>query len=247
MWAIISVVVILLLWQIVYILIDLTYDNADILLSSPSDTFLRFFDMIFTFDYWLAITHTVYRGLIAVIITMLLGIGLGMTMGFNNIVRQLLMPYIKLLQAIPPISWLILALIWLTYNTVPIFVMCIALIPIMTINTIEGIENIDPKIIEMAKLYKLSRKTRLKIYIGEIFPYIFSGITIIIGQAWKISAFAEVLSNPKYGIGKELKWALNNLEIIDTLVWTLSIVLISAFFNLILSFTRRKIETWKQR
>jgi NitT/TauT family transport system permease protein len=244
-WLFLSIIVILLLWQTIYTFLDITYENADILLSSPYDTFLRFFKMIVTYDYWIAIGNTLLRGIIAVSITMILGILLGMVMGFYKTVKQILIPYIKLLQAIPPISWLILAIIWLTYNTVPIFVICVALIPVMVINTIEGVENIDPKIIEMAKLYKLSRKTRFKIYIGEIFPYIFSGITIVMGQAWKISAFAEVLSNPKYGIGKELKWALNNLEVLDTIVWTLSIILISAVFNIILGLVRRRIEKWK--
>ncbi len=242
---IISVLALILLWQLVYMLLDTLYQNADILISSPYDTFVRFMKSMGEYSFWRAIFNTVLRGLSALILSIAFGSVLGLAMGFRKPVRQFFTPYIKLLQAVPPVSWIILAIIWLDNDIVPVFVMCVGLIPIMSINTTEGVMNIDPKIIEMANLYKLPKKTKLNIYIGSILPYMFSGISIIFGQAWKLAAISEVLSNPRFGIGSELKWSLSNLQITDTIVWTVVIIIISAFFNFLLGLVRRSIEKWK--
>jgi NitT/TauT family transport system permease protein len=242
---IISIAVLFLIWQVVYMLIDAWYQNADILISSPHAALVRFIESLGEYPFWRAVFSTVVRGLFALMLSIAIGTGLGLVMGFRKPMRQFFTPYIKLLQAIPPVSWIILAIIWLDNDIVPVFVMCVGLIPIMTINTTEGVLNIDPKIIEMANLYKLSKKTKLGIYIGSILPYIFSGISIIFGQAWKLAAVAEVLSNPRFGIGSELKWSLSNLQITDTIVWTVTIIIISAVFNSLLKLVRRRIERWK--
>lgn len=242
---IMSVIILILLWQVVYMILDTLYQNADILISSPYKTFLRFIESIGEYSFWRAVFNTMLRGLFALIISIAVGSVLGLATGFRKPIRQFFTPYIKLLQAVPPVSWIILAIIWLDNDIVPVFVMCVGLIPIMSINTTEGVMNIDPKIIEMANLYKLSKKTKLRIYIGSILPYMFSGISIIFGQAWKLAAISEVLSNPRFGIGAELKWSLSNLQITDTIVWTIVIIIISAFFNSLLGMVRRRIERWK--
>jgi NitT/TauT family transport system permease protein len=237
-----SVIGMIAIWQIISMLI-----NSEILLPSPYSTLKAFVKMIVTIDYWIAIGSTVMRGFLAVAISIIVGVGLGIAMGFSDIVKMIFLPYIKLIQAIPPISWIIIAMIWFHYEIVPIFVMSLNLIPIMTINTMNGIDEIDPKIIEMSNLYRLSRKTKFVIYLGSILPYILSGTAIVLGQAWKVSSIAETISNPTFGIGRKLKWSLSNLEIVDTFVWTVSIIIISAIFNKLLSIIRGKIEKWKRK
>ncbi|MFW5799412.1 MAG: ABC transporter permease [Spirochaetota bacterium] len=238
----ISIIFMILLWHIISLIV-----NSEILLPSPIQTFQRFINMIKNTEFWLAVWHTIYRGLISLSIVIIIGVSLGLLMGFKKGARMFFTPYIKLMQSIPPVSWIIIAIIWVNYNVVPIFVMCIAILPIMTTTTMEGIKDLDQKIIDMTILYKLSKRTKLKVYIGSILPYVLSGITLCLGQAWKIAAIAEILSNPQYGIGVELKWTMSNLAIVDTFVWTISIVLISAIFNKILSILRNRIERWKNK
>ncbi len=64
---------------------------------------------------------------------------------------------------------IILALIWLNNNKVPMFVGFIMVFPILYETVLNGILDIDYKIIDMAKLYKVSKTTLIKdIYIPSV-------------------------------------------------------------------------------
>jgi NitT/TauT family transport system permease protein len=80
----------------------------------------------------------------------------------------------------------------------------------------------------MCKIYNLSNFEIIKsVYIYSILPYINSAIISSIGIAWKASSAAEVLSVPKYSIGKYLFYAKANLEPTELFSWTIIIVTLS--------------------
>ena len=60
-------------------------------------------------------------------------------------------PIIEFLQVVPPISWLILAILWLGLNGKPaILIVSISIFCIMTISLVNSINNIDKKLLEVA-------------------------------------------------------------------------------------------------
>ncbi len=239
----ISIFIMIVIWQVLAMILD-----YEIILPSPKSTLLRLIDMILNEPhiYFKAVLHTITRGLVAVIIIIILGVIFGLIMGVNKNVYSFLIPYVKFLQATPVVSWIILAIVWIDdYNLIPIFVMILTILPVMIINVIEGVKEIDPKILEMARLYELSTLSKIKIYIGSTIPYILAGSTIVVGQAWKVSAVAELLSNPDFGIGVSMNMSMLNIANVDTFVWTATIIIISGLFNALLGILRKKVELWK--
>jgi NitT/TauT family transport system permease protein len=100
--------------------------------------------------------------------------------------------------------------------------------PVIFTNIATGIKNTDKKILEMCKVYKLTKLEIIKsVFFYSVLPYIYSAIISSIGIAWKASSAAEVLSMPKYSIGKYLFYAKANLEPTELFSWTIIIISLS--------------------
>ena len=86
----------------------------------------------------------------------------------------------------------------------------------------------------MCKIYNISRFNVIKsVYSHSVKPYIHSAIISCIGIAWKATSAAEVLSVPKYSIGKHLFYAKTNLEPTSLFSWTIIIIALSYIFEII--------------
>ena len=82
-----------------------------------------------------------------------LGIGIwigclaGLFGGMLRPVRELVQPVLGIIQVVPPISWLILAIIWFGFNgRASIFIVVMAVVPTMFICISDGIAAIDRKL-----------------------------------------------------------------------------------------------------
>lgn len=158
----------------------------------------------------------------------------------NKKIDIFLSPFISMLQTIPNISWILLAIIWFGLNSkIVIFTIFISILPIFVINSREGINNTSKEYLEMAAVYQLKPLTIFtKIYIYSIKPYLRSAAVITGERAWKIGAMAELLSLDT-GIGAGLYWARNNLQTERIFAWTIVLVVLgfasSQFLKIILS------------
>ena len=126
-----------------------------------------------------------FTGLLSGVI---IGIFTGVLMGRFETVNRILLPIIGILQTVPPVSWLILALIWLGFNGKPaIFILTITIIPIIAISIREGFKSIDQGLMEMATVYKFSNfKVFFNIIKPSVMPYFKSGCLTGLGIGWMI-------------------------------------------------------------
>ncbi len=224
-----GVVIILIIWK----LVSLRY--PPIILPSPELTFVTIKDMILSRSFWIDIGYSFLRVSSGYLISLFIGSLIGIIMGLNEKINQFIKPLISILQTIPNISWILLAIIWFGLNSkIVVFTIFISILPIFVINTKEGVNNTDPKLLEMAHIYELSFWTTFsKIYFPSIKPYLNSAAIITIERAWKIGAMAELLSLDS-GIGAGLYWARNNLETELIFAWTLVLVLLGFFSSKLL-------------
>jgi len=104
--------------------------------------------------------------------------------------------------------------------------------PIVWTNTVIGIKNTDIKLLEMCKLYNIKKFRIIKsVYSYSALPYIKAGMISALGICWKVTSAAEVLSLPKYSIGRFLYDSKVYLEIPDLFAWTIIIVILSFMFE----------------
>lgn len=228
---IIPIIVILILWQV------MSKIYSPIIVPPIKDVIVALGNIFTGKEFLVDMMLTVKRLIIALTISLSLGVVLGIVSGYSLRFKQLIMPFINIMQAVPPISWLVLALIWFGLDgKASIFIAVIATLPIIIINLIEGINNIDNKLIEMGRMYRFSKgKMIRRIIIPSIIPYFEAGLKIIIGSGCKIIVMGEVLSTTN-GIGGQITNARLNIQTEYIFAWTIIIVLLFYMINMILSY-----------
>ena len=225
-----SLATILVAWQL------MSHIYSPIIVPSIEEVMTALVDIFTTQELLSNIIITAKRLVIALVISLSIGSVLGITIGYNKKLELLFTPVIGFMQSVPPISWLVLAIIWLGLDgKASIFIAVISTLPLVIINLMESIRNIDHQLIEMGEIYKFSKiKMLRKIVIPSIIPYFQGCLQVVIGQGWKVIVMGEVLSCNN-GIGGELTNARVNIETGYVFAWTIIIVMLFYITNKVVS------------
>ena len=220
----------LLIWEITALII-----NQEIYLPSPISAFRSLYILTQEGSTYLTILYSTYRTLCGFLLSCLCGIILGYFCAVNDFLFLLFNPLIGVMRTIPVMSIIVIALMWFSDTNVPIFVAFLMCFPIIWTNTVAGIKNTDIKLLQMCKVYNIKKIRIIKsVYLYSALPYIKAGMISALGIGWKVTSAAEVLSLPKYSIGRFLYDSKVYLEIPDLFAWTIVIVLLSFLFEKIL-------------
>ena len=189
---------------------------------------------------------TVLRGITGFFIAFVLAIALGLAAGINNAFYAFLKPILVVIRSVPVISFILLALIWLDVDQVPVFIALLTMFPFICTNVIDGIRNVNPKLLVMAKVYRVKKQHIIQgIYLPAISPFIFSGAASAMGFGWRAIIIGEVLSQPKYGIGTFMQNAQTYLLVDRVIAWTIIAILLSYLFDQLIRFAEKKVVVWK--
>ncbi len=159
--------------------------------------------------------------------SMLAGIGIGLTMGLNELVERALLVVIPLMLTIPTILMVFLAVMWFGFGEAGGLVAVMAVVtPYVAVNIFEGTRNMDKSLIEMAVTFK-ARKPLLirKVYLPQLMPYIFSAFRYAFGVTWKIVALAETFGL-KFGIGYMFFFWFGQFNMTQVLAWIIMFVVL---------------------
>ena len=217
----ISIVLILVLWQVLSMIFP------PLVVPPIRQVFTEILHILTSPDLSAAILITVKRLAIGLFLGVSLGIILGTAMGLSSLVKNTALPIIGIFQTVPPVSWVVLALMWFGFNGKPaIFIVLITSLPIIAINVCEGIQSIDEKLLEMAYLYRFSSYKKVRhLLLPSVFTYFKSALKITLGSGWKIAVMAEVLTTSD-GIGGMIKLARLNIEPQSIIAWSVIIVVL---------------------
>ena len=122
-----------------------------------------------------------------------------------------------------------LALLWVRSANLSVIVCFTHVLPVVYAGVLGGIADTDPKLLEMAKVYRLPLTARLRyIWLPGIFPSFCESCIAAMGMCWKSGVSAEVIGLPDHSVGDALYRAKITLSTPDVFAWTLVIVLLSA-------------------
>ncbi|MEI8331682.1 MAG: ABC transporter permease [Methanomicrobiales archaeon] len=151
---------------------------------------------------------------------LLIGIPIGIAMGWNSKVNGFMDPIIEILRPIPPLAWIPFAIIWFGFTTVSAgFVIFMgAAFPIL-INTYSGFQSVPRVFVEAGKMLGCTKNRDLIRYIAfpSALPSMVSGIRVATGVAWMCLIAAELFGVSNNGLGKNL-WFYYNLHRMDCVV-----------------------------
>lgn len=226
--------IIFLFWVVVWQISYLCIDN-NMLLASPIDVFYRLFDLCKDTGFWNIVVSSMMRIIQGFIYGTIIGVLLSLITCSSNILKDLFKPIINVVQSTPIASFIILALVWIKSGIVPIFISALMVIPIIWTNVTEGIIKTDTKLLEMAKIYKLNKISKIKmIYIPSVIPYFTAACTTALGLSWKAGVAAEVIANTRYSIGGEIYKSKMYLETVDLFSFTVVVIILSFILEYII-------------
>ena len=239
----------LAIWQVVYMIV-----GTEILMVSPYDVVKRIITLAGTSYFWLTAASSLVRIAEGYILAVIAGTLMAVICSTVPFVKSISSPLLTIVKTTPVASFIILALVWVKTVNVPVLISFLMVLPSVWSNVSQGIRKTDRRLLEMAGVYRLGAAKKIKsIYIPSVMPYFMSAATTSLGFAWKAGIAAEVISTPKYSIGRELNNAKVYIETADLFAWTavviiLSIILEKLFVKLVYSLNgKRRLNKYRLR
>jgi ABC-type nitrate/sulfonate/bicarbonate transport system permease component len=197
--------------------------------------------------------HT-YASLLRVVVAVLLSVALGTSlMLFARFVpfARILIAHrvLPVLNAVPTVSWAILAVVWFGVNDVAVVAVIVAiLLPFTMVTVWTALLTLDEELYEMAKSFTRHRWRRLRLVVlPALIPAIVASARLSYGVGWKVGIVAE-LFGVTTGLGYLLSYARTIFDIDLLYAATLVIVvLVAAIDALVFSrleryFTRHRAD-----
>jgi NitT/TauT family transport system permease protein len=200
-----SLIVAVTLWQIVaeYII------RRELLLPSFFDVVTSFISTVESGTLFIDFSISLIHFGIGVIAALLIGIPVGIVMGWFKTVNRISDPIIEILRPIPPLAWIPFALVWLglTHTAAGFVIFVGAVFPII-INTYTGFKSVPKINVEAAKVLGCVKQRSLIRHIAfpSSLPSITAGIRIGMGVGWMCLVAAEFFGVSKNGLGYKLWW-----------------------------------------
>lgn len=217
--------------------------GQEILLVSPVSAVYTLFQLMGTSEFYMAVCNSFGRILLGFVLALFLGIVLAVLSHMSALMEQLFSPVMATIKATPVASFVILALIWIRSSELSIFTSFLMVLPVIYENICSGFKSADPKLLEMAKVFRLNRiKKARAIYVPAAFPYLFSACSASLGICWKAGIAAEVIGQPANSIGDALYRAKIFLSTSELFAWTLAIILVSVAFEKLMVVLIMKIQ-----
>lgn len=227
-------IIIVLFWLLVWQLVCLKMNNP-ILLVGPAETIRVFSGQLFTLSFWQAAGFSFGRICLGFFLAFFAGLATGALSCRFRLAGDLLDLPIQLMKATPVASFVILALIWTGSRNLSVLISFAVVYPMIHISTQAGLSSADPKLLQMASVFRVSaRKRFFYIYRPALFPYLISSCKTALALAFKSGIAAEVIGVPSGSVGEGLYQAKIYLDTASLFSWTLTIILLSILFEKIL-------------
>lgn len=192
----------LLFWSAAWYLAAKVMDNP-LLLPGPVQVLRCLGNLMVTGDFWQTTAVSIGRILLGVTSAVGLGCALAVATTSSPLLEVLIAPAMTAVQATPVASFTILVLIWLERDYVPVLICGMMVLPVVWNSVSTGIRVTDPQLLEMAKVYRLSKlQTLRRIWVPSVMPFFRTACVSSMGLGWKAGIAAEVLTVPKRSIGR---------------------------------------------
>ena len=220
----------LLLWQVAA-----HWVHQPLLLPTPFSVIARLIELLPQGMFWKTLFGTLLRTLEAYALGILAAVVLGALCCRYSLADALISPALSAVRATPVTSFIVLALVWLSAARVPVLTGFLMTLPVVFSALTQAVRAIDPKLMEMAKLYRFGPIGTLRhVITPSVLLAFMESCLASIGLCWKAVVAAEVIGVPKLAVGSRLYEAKIYLETDSLLAWTLMVVLLSVLLEWLL-------------
>ena len=208
--------------------------KSGVLLATPVKVAERLFQLFGEPGFFARVWFSLARIALGFFIALAAGIILASLSARFKVAEAFISPYITVAKTVPVASFIVLAFIWLSSNTLSVFISFLIVLPVIYTNTLDGIRAADKQLLEAASVFKVSAFRRVfYIYIPALRPYLLAGSRVGVGMAWKSGVAAEVIGVATGSIGEKIYSAKAYFDSAELLAWTAVLVAVSVAFELL--------------
>lgn len=168
---------------------------------------------------------TLWRVALSFVLAMAVGIGLGIAMGRRPRLDRWLDPWLIFFLNLPALVLIVLAYLWIGLNeTAAVLAVAANKIPTVIVTVREGARALDPKLEDMARVFRMSWLARLRhVEAPQLAPYVAAAGRSGIALIWKIVLVVEFLGRSN-GIGFKIHMYFQLFDVAMVLAYALSFV-----------------------
>jgi NitT/TauT family transport system permease protein len=182
---------------------------------------------------------TLARVVTAFLIAMVSGSIIGYTMGRS--------PRVNAIADLPLLVVVILAYVWVGLNDyAAVLAVVVAKAPTVVVTVREGARTLDPALDEMAAVFCLPRRRRLRsIVVPQLAPYLAAAGRSGLSITWKIVLVVELLGRPN-GVGFALNMFFQNFDVTGIMAYGIVFAVIMLLIEAtILHPLERRANRWR--
>jgi NitT/TauT family transport system permease protein len=234
--------VVLAVWQL---LASVGWINA-VLLPAPLRLVETFGDLLASGSLLRDVAASIERVLVGFLLAALVGLTLGVILGWFRPLSDFVKPVVEALRPIPPIAWTPIAILWFGIGNAPSYFLVFigALFPIF-VNTFSAVRNIERTQINAALcLGATPRTVILDVLIPASLPIIFPGLRIALGVGWMCVVAAELIA-AQSGLGYMIQLNRVLLQTPNVVAGMITIGVIGFAMNALMSYFERRLIPWQ--
>jgi len=202
-----------LLWCLVSYLIFTKNGGEHLRGFMPLPTFKALINALTKGYFWLSAWASFRRVVTGIFIATVIGVPLGIVIGYYPMVRSFTYSPIQFVRMISPLSWMPVALlVFASFESAVSFLIVMACVCPIILNTAIGVLNVNPQWIRMAMNQGAGHIQLIRtIVIPYLIPYMLTSIRLALGIAWIVLVPAEFLGVSS-GLGYLISDARDTME-----------------------------------
>jgi NitT/TauT family transport system permease protein len=203
---------------------------------------------IYSSVYYRHIWASCWRIIQAFLLATVLGVPLGLFMGWKKVFKDYTFPLFELLRPIPMLAWVPLAILMFPgYEASVIYVTFLGSFFVTTLNTLLGVESIDEAYFRAALcLGSKPRHLFFHVIVPGALTFIFTGLQISMGYAWFCLVAGEMIAG-SYGLGYLIWNAYMEFQEPVLIIAMITLGFLGWFSSALIRILARRLMQWQVR
>jgi NitT/TauT family transport system permease protein len=217
-------------------------------IPAPGDVLAEAIALFGSAVFYVHILASLERVWLGFAIATVLGVGLGLVIGWFAVAEDILFPPIELLRPIPAVAWVpISIMLWPTERSSIVFITTLGAFFPIVLNTIHGVEGIDRQLVRAATSLGAGRTAIFReVVLPGALPSIVTGLSVGMGVSWICLISAEMISG-QFGVGYFTWVAYGIVKYSQIVVGMLTIGVLGMLSSLVIRLVGTRCMPWLPR
>jgi len=197
-------------------------------LPYPWDVAVSLWELLGYGAFWADVGMSLLRIVTGFSLAVLVGVLLAVLTTRFRLLNTLFSPILSVIRAVPVASFIFLAFLWISADSMPTFIAFLMVVPLVWENVRQGVVATDHRLLEMAQVFRLSRSSRFhRIWLPSVGPYLQAALSTGFGFAWKSGVAAEIICTTGRSIGAQIAASKSTLNYAEVFACTVVVVVLS--------------------